>query len=232
MFSDAFVIFVTAAVMMSTVARLIRAGAFSPRTVVRLICDAPSSSRDGAVMFSDGPVMKSDATLMMVKPPSMRMTTAVRALTVDRPIITAAVQTLRLKFPFMLATFPLRAVDASTRRAEILERNACFWTALSRLPEKPSADPDPFGYAIFRPRQNPSHFRDVDADTCTPQLSDRGQLRPFWETGSPLVRTVDHWPVGAATRSRSMIFPRFGGRSDYAANAASCDLNSNSIGLT
>ena len=29
-----------------------------------------------------------------------------------------------------------------------------------------------------------------------------------------------------------LIFPRFGGRSDYAANAASCDLNSNSIGLT
>jgi hypothetical protein len=31
---------------------------------------------------------------------------------------------------------------------------------------------------------------------------------------------------------RSLIFPRFGGRSDYAANAAICDLNSNSIGLT
>jgi predicted ATP-binding protein involved in virulence len=30
----------------------------------------------------------------------------------------------------------------------------------------------------------------------------------------------------------SLIFPRFGGRSDYAANAAICDLNSNSIGLT
>jgi hypothetical protein len=30
----------------------------------------------------------------------------------------------------------------------------------------------------------------------------------------------------------AMIFPRFGGRSDYAANAAICDLNSNSIGLT
>jgi hypothetical protein len=29
-----------------------------------------------------------------------------------------------------------------------------------------------------------------------------------------------------------VIFPRFGGRSDYAANAAICDLNSNSIGLT
>jgi hypothetical protein len=33
-------------------------------------------------------------------------------------------------------------------------------------------------------------------------------------------------------RREMMIFPRFGGRSDYAANAAICDLNSNSIGLT
>jgi hypothetical protein len=36
--------------------------------------------------------------------------------------------------------------------------------------------------------------------------------------------------VGAA--DDGVIFPRFGGRSDYAANAAICDLNSNSIGLT
>jgi hypothetical protein len=36
-------------------------------------------------------------------------------------------------------------------------------------------------------------------------------------------------------RSRNfalLIFPRFGGRSDYAATAAIWDLNSNSIGLT
>jgi hypothetical protein len=33
-------------------------------------------------------------------------------------------------------------------------------------------------------------------------------------------------------KPRRLIFPRFGGRSDYAANAAICDLNSNSIGLT
>jgi hypothetical protein len=29
-----------------------------------------------------------------------------------------------------------------------------------------------------------------------------------------------------------LILPRFGGLVDYAANAAICDLNSNSIGLT
>jgi hypothetical protein len=33
-------------------------------------------------------------------------------------------------------------------------------------------------------------------------------------------------------RRRLLILPRFGGLVDYAANAAICDLNSNSIGLT
>jgi hypothetical protein len=33
-------------------------------------------------------------------------------------------------------------------------------------------------------------------------------------------------------RGVQVILPRFGGLVDYAAKAASCDLNSNSIGLT
>jgi len=37
---------------------------------------------------------------------------------------------------------------------------------------------------------------------------------------------------GGVNKKKTVILPRFGGLVDYAAKAASCDLNSNSIGLT
>jgi hypothetical protein len=76
----------------------------------------------------------------------------------------------------------------------------------------------------------------------------RKTLEPFLEGGDPVLSEVlrsEDKVVGSVFDLRvpmlnreqgddhlEVIFPRFGGQSDYAASAAICVFNSNSIGLT
>ena len=79
-------------------------------------------------------------------------------------------------------------------------------------------------------------------------LPERGELfkyrcvHPLWirRFSAPKEKSVratrgiaDHLQhQGSSLQTRELIFPRFGGRVDYAASLMTCVFNSNSIGLT
>jgi hypothetical protein len=97
-----------------------------------------------------------DAFVSITRSASLKHTAAVQDLTADRLIRPGGVQIRRFDHHFFrarrrdqdLLTEPL-AEGARCRTPEIFGRNTRAGTGFSRLLEKTSVEPGPFGYAIF-----------------------------------------------------------------------------------
>ena len=101
---------------------------------------------------------------------------------------------------------------------------------------------DPKSFLIEAARLQSAHQRtegSVTVMNCIPVASEfvgigkRARLGRARPAGREERRACElHYHAGWTAERLAMIFPRRRGQSDYAARAAICDLNSNSMGLT
>jgi hypothetical protein len=106
-----------------------RTAGLSPRT-------ADLSFVESAISLRDDELTVGDASVSILSSASRKATVPGRRLTAGRPIVTAAVRILRFDLGFMTDTFPVLAVEPSTRRAKFSDETCPCGSASHGSPRK------------------------------------------------------------------------------------------------